>query len=133
MNAIVPVDQTETTVTLTRTDYEALIGRLEDAADYEAIRRSEADRARLGEKEYRRLCYTAAETRRMVLDDVSPLIIWRERAGLSQRALAAEAKISPSYLAEIERGKKPGSVAALASLAAVLKVPMEHLVATEAR
>ncbi len=129
MNAIIPVDQTETTVTLTRTDYEALIGRLEDVADHKAIRRSEADRARLGEDEYRRLCYTNAETRRIVLENVAPLTIWRERAGLSQRALATAAKVSPSYLAEIERGKKPGSVAALASLAAVLAVPMEHLAA----
>lgn len=117
------------TVTLTRTEWDTLQDRLEDLSDRLAAKRSEERLATLGADEARRLSYTAEETRRMVLEDVAPLTIWRERVGLSQRALAAAAKVSPSYLAEIERGKKPGSVAALASLAAVLAVPMEHLVA----
>lgn len=128
MNAIVPVDQTETTVTLTRTDYEALIGRLEDAVDYEIMRRSEADRARLSEEEYQRLRYTDVETRRIVLEDVSSLTIWRERARQSQRALAAAANVSASYLAEVETGKKPGSAAFFVSVAKALNIPMELLV-----
>lgn len=128
MNVIVPVEQTKTTVTLNRADYEAIIERLEDAADREAIRRSEADLTRLGEEEHRRLCYLAEETRRIVLDDVAPLTIWRERAGLSQRALGVAAEVSPSYLAEIESGKKPGSASALSRIAKALRVPMEFLV-----
>lgn len=88
MNVIVPIDETEATVTLTRTDYEALIERLEEARDLAAIDRSEAWRAVVGEEQAQRLSYTAAEARRMALDDVSALTIWRERSGLSQRALA---------------------------------------------
>ena len=128
MTVIVPVEQTEATVTLTRTDYEALIARLEDAHDLMAIDRDEAWRAAIGETEARRLSYTAAETRRMMLDDISPIIIWRERSGLTQSALAQAANVSQSYLAEIEGGKKPGSTVALRALARVLRVPMEHLV-----
>jgi len=50
---------------------------------------------------------------------------------LSQTALAAAAEISPGYLNEIEKDKKPGSVAALRKLAAVLNVPMENLAPPE--
>ncbi len=118
------------TITLARVEWDALQNRLEELSDQLAAIRSEERLATLGADEARRLSYTSEEARRIVLDDVAPLTIWRERAGLSQRALAAAAKVSPSYLAEIEAGKKPGSVAALASLATVLMVPMEHLVAT---
>ena len=38
----------------------------------------------------------------MLDDNVSVVVIRREREGLSQRALAEKAGISPSYLAEIE-------------------------------
>ena len=127
MNIIVPVEETEATVTLMRADYEALMERLEEAHDLVAVDRSEAWRAVVGEGQARRLSYTAAEARRMVLDDVSALTIWRERTGLSQRALARAAGVSASYLAEIEGGRKPGSAAAVRAIALVLQVPMEHL------
>ena len=80
--------------------------------------------ARLNADEVRRLVYTAAEVDRMLDAGVSPITIWRERAGLSGRALAAAA-VSPSCLAEIEAGKKPGGTAAIR---ATLRVPMELLV-----
>ena len=64
----------------------------------------------------------------MLDDNVSVVVIRREREGLSQRALAEKAGISPSYLAEIEAGKKPGSMAAIKALAVALRVPMEYLV-----
>ena len=128
MNVIVPVEQTEATVTLARADYEALVERLEDAVDLLAVERSKVWHATVGEEEARRLSYTMAEVRRMTLEDVSAITIWRERAGLTQTALACAASVSQSYLAEIEGGKKPGSAAALSAIAKVLNVPMEHLV-----
>lgn len=128
MTVIVPIEQTEATATLARADYEALIGRLEDAHDLTAISRDEAWRAAAGEEEARRLSYTATEMRRMMLDGVSPIVIWRERTGPTQGALArAAADVSQSYLAEIEGGRKPGSAVALRAIAGVLRVPMEHL------
>lgn len=62
-----------------------------------------------------------------MLDGTSPITIWRQRRGMTQRALAGAAGISASYLAEIETGKKPGSVAALMAIAAVFGVPMEQI------
>ncbi|HEV3116860.1 MAG TPA: helix-turn-helix transcriptional regulator [Gemmataceae bacterium] len=54
--------------------------------------------------------------------------VWREKRGLSQCALAERAGVSPSYLAEIEIGKKPGSADALRKLSRMLAIPMENLV-----
>ena len=123
-----PVSSTETTVTLDRADWEAFLDRLDDIADRAAVEAHKAERARLGPAEFDRLCYSDAEVGRM-LTGTPALTIWRERVGLTQRALAEVAEVSPSYLAEIESGKKPGSAAALRRLAAALNVPMEHLVA----
>ena len=71
--------------------------------------------------------YTAAEAKRLLAGE-SPVRIWREKRGLTQRALAAAAAIPAGYLSEIEGGKKPGSVAAYRVLAKALAVPMEDLV-----
>ena len=70
---------------------------------------------------------TGDELRR-ILDDESPVKVWREKRGLTQRALAEQAGVSPSYLAEIETGKKPGSAGASRKLSRVLAIPMENLV-----
>ena len=52
----------------------------------------------------------------------------RTHRGLTQRALAARMGISRSYLAEIESGKKRGSVTVLRRAAAVLTVDLDMLV-----
>ena len=123
-----PLSVTDTTVTLSREEWEAFLDRLEDIADEAVIAASIAERERIGDEAYRRLCYTSAEVDRMLDDGVSTVTIWREREGLTQRALATAAGISQSYLAEIEGGKKPGSLAAMAAIAKVLRIPIEHLV-----
>ena len=120
MNAITPIAETDGTVTLKRDDWEALLDRLEDVADLRAIAAYEADP--------HRVTFTAAEMVRMVDDDVLPITVLRERIGLSSRALALKAGISVSYLAEIEAGKKPGSVSALRDVAGALGVPMDVVV-----
>lgn len=121
MNPITPVSETATTVTVNRADWEAILDRLDDRQDREAIARSESI-----PPDYR-VTYTADETRRMALDGVSPVTIWRERLKLTQGDLAAGAGISKSYLSEIESGKKPGSTVALQRLARVLRVRIEDL------
>lgn len=80
----------------------------------------------IGIDEVKRLSYTDAESTQM-LEGVSPIAIWRKRKGMTQRALAEAAGLSPSYLAEIEAGKKPGSVVALAAIAAFFAIPITHL------
>ena len=123
-----PLTETPDTVTLRRADYDRLLDAYEDRRDLATFTRYVSAVETLGEAEVRRLCYTEAEVDRMLEGGVSPVTIWRERAGLSGRGLALQARISQSYLVEIESGKKPGSAAALKALATALKVPMEYLV-----
>jgi transcriptional regulator with XRE-family HTH domain len=47
---------------------------------------------------------------------------------VSARALAQAANLTPSYVSEIENGRKPGSLAATAKIARVLGIPLENLV-----
>lgn len=53
--------------------------------------------------------------------------VWRAHRGLTATALAMAAGVSAAYLSEIERGAKPGSVAALKALADALKVTIDDL------
>ncbi|HKO08019.1 MAG TPA: helix-turn-helix transcriptional regulator [Alphaproteobacteria bacterium] len=82
---------------------------------------------RVGWPAARRNYFTRGEAERL-LDGESPVRVWREKRGLSQRALAAAAGVSPSHLAEIETGRKPGSKNALLAIAAVLEILLEELV-----
>lgn len=120
MSGITILSQTSDTVTVSRSDWEGLLDQLDDQQDRKAIAASERG---LGE----RVIFTAEETRRMVMDDVPALTILRERKDLTQAALAVSAGISKTYLNEIEKGKKPGSVEAIRKLAVALGVPMDVL------
>jgi transcriptional regulator with XRE-family HTH domain len=60
-----------------------------------------------------------------------PVRAWREYRGLTLAALAKESGIVPSYVSEIEHGKKRGSVRALAALAKALRVDIEDLLVPE--
>ena len=91
-----------------------------------------AHEEKFGKKVARRDYMTGDELRR-ILDDESPVKVWREKRGLSQRALAEQSGVSPSYLAEIETGKNPGSADALRKLSRVLENPMENLVSWPSR
>jgi ribosome-binding protein aMBF1 (putative translation factor) len=122
-----PVAESRTTVTLRKRDWKALIEFLEDIEDRAAIAELLAHEEKVGKEVARRDYITGDELRR-ILDDESPVKVWREKRGLTQRELAEQAEVSPSYLAEIETGKKPGSAAALRKLSRVLAIPMENLV-----
>jgi DNA-binding XRE family transcriptional regulator len=97
------------------------------AHDRAAVARFDAMLRDIGLEEVERLSYSDAEVGR-ILDGTSPIAIWRERRGMTQRGLAEAAGISASDLAEIETGKKPGSIAVLTAIAKVLGVPVEHVV-----
>lgn len=122
-----PLRESRDTVTLRRADWESLLERLDDAEDAAAVAERRAREAAIGRDVVRRDYLTGDELRRL-LDWESPLKLWREKRGLSQRALAQAAGVSASYLAEIETGRKPGSVEAVANLARALDLPMERLV-----
>ena len=59
----------------------------------------------------------------------TPVRVWRQHRGLTREGLAAAAGIAPSYLTEIETGKKPGSFRALARLAAALRISLDDIAA----
>jgi DNA-binding Xre family transcriptional regulator len=121
MNAYRPISETADSVTLRRSDFEALLGELEDARDIAAIHEVEA-RVAAGESEYIPL----GVVERLMAGE-HPVRVWREHRNMTGRKLAAAAGIPASYLCEIEAGRKPGSFDAMAKLAAALGVDMEDL------
>jgi hypothetical protein len=58
----------------------------------------------------------------------SPVRVWREYRGLSLRALAAQAHVSPSALSDLETGKSEGRPAALRRIAMALGIGLDDLV-----
>ena len=116
------------TVTLSRAEYDALIGRLEDAEDLATVAAAEAREAVLG-KEKARVEHLPIELVRRLSAGEHPVRVWRAHRGLTREALAAAAGIAPSYLSEIETRRKPGSFTALAKLAAALHISLDDLAA----
>lgn len=130
MNAIKLLAETPETVTISRADLDALIAAAENAEDIASVRAWKAYVAAVGRDAAIANSYTGAEAMRL-LDGECPVRIWREKRGMTLRALAVAAAIPAGYLSEIENGKKPGSVSAYRALATALAVPMEELVADE--
>jgi DNA-binding XRE family transcriptional regulator len=126
MSVIRILIQTEDTVTISREDWLKVLADLEDAEDAAAVAERRVRERLLGKASVRRDYLTAAEAVRL-LDGENPVKVWRAKRGLSQRALAAQAKIGSSYLAEIESGRKPGSNDAVRRLAAALGASFEDL------
>jgi DNA-binding Xre family transcriptional regulator len=118
---ITQIAETTETVTLRRADYQALLEALEDAADVAALREAEAAVQR-GESEL-----LPIELVERLLAGEDPVRVWRTHRGMTAHELAKITKLSPSYLSEIETGKKPGSFDAMARLARALGVAMEDL------
>jgi antitoxin component HigA of HigAB toxin-antitoxin module len=118
---IKPVAETADTVTLSRTDFEALTELVADAtdlADIEAVKRKIAD----GETQL--FPFEIAER---LLDGEHPVRVFRDHRGFGLRQLATSAGISASYLSEIETRQKAGSVDCLRRLADTLEVSLDLL------
>jgi DNA-binding XRE family transcriptional regulator len=121
MNVIHPLAETSDTVTLAKSDYLALIEAAYDAEDLAKIHAIDAAMAE-GDDEY-----LPVEMTLRLLSGENKLRVWREHRGLSAKELAAQAGVSPSYLSEIESGRKPGSLEAMAKLAKALKLSLDDL------
>ena len=93
------------TVTLPRTEYEALLARNSELEDTLAA---------LDADDGSRVPHEVAIA---MIRGESPLLAFRNHLGLTLRQLAARTGIAASYLSEIERGRKPGSASALARIA----------------
>jgi DNA-binding XRE family transcriptional regulator len=62
-----------------------------------------------------------------MIDGESPILVFREYRGLTQDALAKAARISRPYLAELESGRKEGSIGVLRTIARLLKVELDDI------
>lgn len=69
-----------------------------------------------------------AEYAGRILDGESPLRVWRDLRGLTQQGLARASGVNRVQIADIEAGRKRGSVETVARLARTLKIDMEDLV-----
>jgi len=113
-------------VTMTRAEYEALLDRIEDAEDLAALALHRARVETIGTDAVRAECLPVESVKR-VLAGESPVRVWRQHRGIRQVALALAAGVSTPYLNEIETGKKPGSLDAMARLARALKISLDDL------
>ncbi len=108
MSTIRIITESKDTVTISRDDWESLQHELEELQDCAAVAERRAYERQMGKEDARRDYLTGDEAIRL-LNGESPLKVWREKRGFSQRALATAAKLASGYLAEIESGRKPGS------------------------
>lgn len=103
-------------------DYRELVEAAEmaeDVAAYDEIKRKLA----VGEDEL-----IPAEYVYRMLDGENPVAVWREFRGLSAKALAEAAGITPAYLSQIEAGKREGTVGTMKKIAEALKLTIDDLV-----
>lgn len=110
------------TVTIPRVEYDRLLAIAEDMADNAAFDRVVA-RLASGEEE----AVPAAFANR-IIDGESPLRVYREYRGLTQVALAEASGVNRVQIADIEAGRKSGSVETVRKLAAALNVAVDDLV-----
>lgn len=109
------------TITIPREEYQRLVALAEDAEDLAAVARFDAAMAR-GEEE---LIPAAFADR--ILDGESPLRVYRDFRGLTQVALAERSGVNRVQIADIEAGRKSGSIATLRKLADALEVTLDDL------
>ena len=107
---------------LPETDYLAMVEALETAGDIAAVDLFET-RLRAGAEELLPAAMVDA-----LLDGGHPVRVWREHRGLSLKALAGKAGLAPAYLSQIEAGRRAGTVATLAAIAAALGIAIDDLV-----
>ena len=111
----------EKTITLLRSDYQALLDRSSELEDRLAA--AEAD-------DGSRVPHEVAVA---MIRGESPFLAFRNHLGLTLRELSARTGIAASYLSEIERGHKPGSASALARIAAAFGSTIDALVSGQRR
>lgn len=108
-------------VTIPRAEYDHLRAAAADLADLQSFDRSKAVLA-AGEDEL----IPAGHANRL-LNGESALRVYRDLRGLTQTALAEKAGVNRVTVAEIETGRKHGSVSTLRALADALGVTLDDL------
>ena len=110
------------TVTIPREEYERLIALAEDGADVAAFDRA-MSRLAAGEDEL-----IPAQFANRIIDGESPLRVYRDYRGLTQSALAERAAVNRVQIADIEAGRKSGSIETVKKLANALGVAVDDLI-----
>lgn len=108
-------------VTIPREEYDRLRAAAEDLADLQTYDRAKAALA-AGEDEL-----ISAEYVNRLLNGENALRVYRDLRGMTQAALAEEAGVNRVMVAEIETGRKQGSIATLRALAGALSVRLDDL------
>ncbi len=106
----------EETVTMTRTEYNALISRNDELEDRLAALEAD-DGTRVPH-----------EVALAIIRGKSPILAFRNHQGLTLRELSDKTGIAASYLSEIERGHKNGSASALARIASAFGTTIDALI-----
>ena len=71
--------------------------------------------------------YPSEVVNRLILNEESPIRVYRDHRGLTQQQLADKCGIQRAYLAEIETRRKSGSVKTLKAIAAALDVDLTSI------
>nr|WP_314261371.1 helix-turn-helix transcriptional regulator [uncultured Devosia sp.] len=109
-------------ITIPREEYERLREAAEDLEDIQAIARIKADIA-AGREEL-----IPSELVDRMLNGESLLRIYREYRGLTQTALAEASRVNRVQIADIEAGRKSGSIDTVRKLADALRVTVDDLI-----
>ena len=108
-------------VTIPRKEYDRLRTAAEDLADFQSYDRAKAALAGGADE------LIPADYANRLLDGENPLRVFRDLRGLTQAMLAERAGVNRVTVAEIETGRKQGSVATLRALAVALDVTLDDL------
>ncbi|MCA1971623.1 MAG: helix-turn-helix domain-containing protein [Caenispirillum sp.] len=103
-------------ITIPRATSDAMRERLEDLEDIVAARAAEHDE-----------CLPHDFVARLLSGEESPLRLWRRHRGLTQQALSEASGVGQDAIAEMESGRKTGTVEAYRALAAALDVSVDEL------
>jgi len=71
--------------------------------------------------------FPAAVINRLILNEENPIKVYREYRELTQKQLADKVGVQRAYLAEIETGRKSGSVKTLKAIAEALGVDLTSI------
>jgi predicted transcriptional regulator len=112
----------EEMVVMPAADYARLIEAVEDAEDVAAYDEAKRKLAS-GEEEM-----VPAEFVNRIIDGENPIRVWREYRGISVKELAEKTGFTPSYLSQVETGKRAGTVDTLKKIADALRVKIDDLV-----
>ena len=109
-------------ITIPLDEYKRMQAAVEDLADLQAHDRVLADLAAGREERV-----PALYVRRLIAGE-SPLRVWRSYRGLTQSALARASGVNRVQIADIEAGRKNGSLGTVRKLAEALGVAVDDLV-----